>query len=305
MKKLMFGGCALGVLLIACAVKPYEDPEQEGNPTAPSDVVEKKKTADGGPTGEGGIGMPPKPGETCPYSGPPLVDVSAMAPCRNGGRCVPGAAVPKEEQSQLAPCNGTGFCVAEDLVAYKGLKLLTECKSIAGGEGRCMSRVFPGIDDQKDRLPQDVCKETERCAPCYDPGTGEATPVCKMISCDAPKLPAKTFASCCVQNGKANGKCVPSSIMTPDEAKQLDKKTCADAEVCAPAENFDPKHVPQKCKGSTLIGSYDGVCISTCVPRDFLAQIGTSQGDCDAQHFCAPCKNPLTGQPTGAPGCAP
>lgn len=32
-------------------------------------------------------------------------------------------------------------------------------------------------------------------------------------------------------------------------------------------------------------------------------QLGISQGSCDDLHDCAPCTNPLTGQPTGAPGC--
>ncbi|MBS2015073.1 MAG: hypothetical protein JST00_19435 [Deltaproteobacteria bacterium] len=299
----VFGSGLLGLVLLACAVEPQET-ASEDSPTEPGDQVVaqggKKPAPGGSKSGE------PAADAACPYAGPPIVDVSGMAACRGAGRCVPGSAVPKDQQAMLAPCDG-GFCVAEDLVAYAGKKLLTSCKSIAGGEGRCMSRVFPGIDEQKDRLPQDACKESERCAPCFDPATGADTGVCKLISCDAPKQPAKTFGACCSQSGKANGKCVPKTLMTPAEAEQLDRRECtSDQEVCAPAENFDPKHVPQKCRGSVaLLGAYDGVCISTCVPRDFLAQIGTSQGNCDALHFCAPCKNPLTGQPTGAPGCGP
>lgn len=306
MKKLairLFSGGSLALLLLACEVAPIETGEAEdteGNEPAEKAPAAKDKKA---PTEKKDD---PAANAACPYSGPPLVDVSGMAACRSGGRCVPGSAVPKDQQAMLAACDG-GFCVAEDLVAYAGKKLLTECKSVAGGEGRCMSRVFPGIDEQKDRLPQDACKETERCAPCFDPGTGEPTGVCKLITCDAPKLAPKVFAACCNQNGKPAGKCVPKSTMKPDEAKQLSKKECTDNnDVCAPAEQFDPKYVPMKCRGSLpLLGGYDGVCISTCVPRDFLAQIGTSQGNCDSAHFCAPCKNPLNGDPTGAPGCAP
>ena len=62
---------------------------------------------------------------------------------------------------------------------------------------------------------------------------------------------------------------------------------------------------PVACSASSILGKYDGVCISTCVKRDFLAKIGTAKGTCDDEHFCAPCKNPLDGKPTGAPGCPP
>ena len=37
----------------------------------------------------------------------------------------------------------------------------------------------------------------------------------------------------------------------------------------------------------------------------FIQSLGIAQGSCDDLHECAPCKNPLTGQPTGAPGCPP
>ena len=56
--------------------------------------------------------------------------------------------------------------------------------------------------------------------------------------------------------------------------------------------------------GQGLIGGqYTGVCLSKCLKFGFFQQLGISQGDCDNVHNCAPCNNPLTGQPTGAPGC--
>ena len=71
-----------------------------------------------------------------------------------------------------------------------------------------------------------------------------------------------------------------------------------------PSENLDPKFVPKACTGSGLIGgSYTGVCLSKCLDFGFIASLGISQGSCDDLHDCAPCTNPLTGQPTGAPGC--
>ncbi len=41
------------------------------------------------------------------------------------------------------------------------------------------------------------------------------------------------------------------------------------------------------------------VCISNCVKKDFLTGLGTAQGSCSGDAFCAPCKNPLTGAATG------
>jgi hypothetical protein len=299
-------GAVMVLVAVACAEPPPAE-TTEGDDTSATDPAHAGANAPPSPPAvPAPPGPPPAPANaTCPYDGPPLIDVSKMPACRTGGRCVPAAAVPKDQQSQLATCD-TGLCVAEDLVAYEGLKLLTSCHSLAGGEGRCMSRVFPAIDAEKDRLPQDACKETERCAPCFDPVSGAPTGVCSLISCDKAKEAPKVFASCCSQHGKMNGRCVPKSTMTPDEAKQLEQKECASAsDVCAPADSMDPSKLPPKCTGSSILGGYDGVCISTCVPRDFFAQIGTSQGNCDGDHFCAPCSNPLTGAPTGAPGCGP
>ncbi|MBX3187795.1 MAG: hypothetical protein KF819_12300 [Labilithrix sp.] len=240
---------------------------------------------------------------SCPYDGPPL-DVSGFAKCGDGGRCVPAAVIPPAEQSRLAKCDG-GFCVPEKIIAAQGNHLPKTCKSIADGEGRCTSIVFPDLLAQKDSLPIDVCDANERCAPCFDPLTGEDSGACRSVSCDAPKTKAKVFGECCKQGGKAAGRCVPKTMIPQKDASGLEKKECEDAELCAPADMMDPKYVPPKCKASAILGNYDGVCISDCVAKDFFTQLGTAKGNCAAGSFCAPCKNPLTGGPTGAPGCAP
>jgi hypothetical protein len=293
------------VLVVACAAPAasatQEDEEtSEGDATDPKEDGDKKKSdAKAPPAGGSGAAK-------CPYDGPPL-DVSAFATCRDGGRCIPDKAFPPEQaaqKSRLAPCAG-GFCVPEKIIQAQGNLLPKSCKSFASLEGRCTSMVFPDIEKEKDRLPQDACEANERCAPCYDP-TGKPTGACSSVSCDAPKEPFKPFQACCSAGGKSRGKCLPSASLPPEAATGLEKKECTAAgDLCAPEEQLDEKFVNPKCTASSLLGQYDGVCISTCVKMDFLTQLGTDQGNCSADSFCAPCKNPLTGAATGAPGCAP
>jgi hypothetical protein len=51
-----------------------------------------------------------------------------------------------------------------------------------------------------------------------------------------------------------------------------------------------------------LVGNYSGVCLSDCLSFG-LQGLALARGTCGDDHTCAPCENPLTGQPTGAPGC--
>lgn len=287
----------------ACAAPPAaiqeEAEEEEGtDATAPGNTKKTTTPKDTPPT-------TPKPGDgaACPYTGPPI-DVSGFAPCLDGGRCVPAAVVPENERVRLAACTG-GFCVAEKIIKAQGVHLPKTCTSLAGGEGRCTSTVFPDVEKQKASLPVDVCDPNERCAPCFNPTDGKETGACRTVSCDAPKTKPVTFAECCKATGVARGRCVPKATLPPEALSGLEKKECDAASLCAPAENFDEKYVPPKCTASSLLGKYDGVCISTCVKQDFFTQLGTAQGNCATGSFCAPCKNPLTGGPSGAPGCAP
>jgi len=286
-----------GFVLACSAEVPPADPASDENDVTPTPSA--KNTV--APPPDGGSAEAAAP--SCPYTGPP-VDVSSFAVCRTAGRCIPDTLVPdgnKEQFAALATCDAKGspgHCAPEKIVANAGMYLPPSCHGL-GGEGRCISLVIPQIDEQKDHLPQDTCGTDERCAPCFDPLTGKETGACRSVSCDAPKEQAKPFPQCC----STKGRCVPTSSMTEDQSSQLEQKECAATEVCAPAENMDPKFVPTKCQASAFIGSYDGVCISNCVHKGFLTSLGTAQGNCDADHFCAPCNNPLTGEPTGAPGC--
>lgn len=299
-------GAGLVAIVAACGGTAPDESIQDVDP---NDVDLGGKNGSGGnakkdgSAGEGGAG-----GAAACGSNERTVDVSSFAKCLDGGRCVPSAAIPEAERKRLNECTG-GFCVPEIFLATGGNYVPKSCASLAGGEGRCLSRLFKDIDAQKDQLPQDVCEASERCAPCYDPTNGALTGACNLVSCDAPKKPKTVFKDCCLDNksGKPGGRCVPKSLIPQANQGDLDVRECdKEKELCAPAEQLDPAYVPPKCKASaTFGGTYDGVCISDCIHKEWYTSLGTAQGNCKAGTFCAPCKNPITGEATGAPGCTP
>jgi hypothetical protein len=297
--KVLFAFAAAASALVACAADPIQEaPNDEDDQTAQPQPASNAATP---PKKDGAGGAEP---DKCPYDGPPI-DVSPFPTCGDGGRCVPKGTIPEKERSRLAECP-SGYCVPEKIIKSKGGAIPTACHGLAGAEGRCYSVVFPDIDKNKDHLPIDVCDKNERCVPCYDPVTGEETPVCHQVACDAPKEKKVVFGDCCGKPGATRGRCVPKSTMSADEASHLAQKECADkTDVCVPNEQLKDGYVPPKCTATALIGKYDGVCFSDCIPRDFFASIGTAKGSCGDGFFCAPCKNPLTGKSTGAPGCGP
>jgi hypothetical protein len=300
---MLFVLAPLVALAVACAaVPPVEEPQDDGDTGEPGVPAADKSKA---PAGEKPK-APAPPAATCPYTGAPF-DVSAFPTCLDGGRCIPEKAIPPDQlefTSRLAKCPA-GFCVPEKIVATQNMGLPKSCASLAGIEGRCTSLVFPDLAAQKDQLPQDACDANERCAPCFD-FLGKETGACRSVSCDAPKTTAKSLPTCCSTGGKDLGVCVPKASLPAVAASGLAKKECATAtDLCVPQQELDPKFVHPACKASSLLGAYDGVCISNCVNKDFLTNLGTAQGNCSNETFCAPCKNPLTGASTGAPGCAP
>jgi hypothetical protein len=243
------------------------------------------------------------PSAACPHTGPPVVDGTTFPSCGDGARCVPASVVPTSAASLLARCAG-GLCAPEKSIAAGGNYLPKTCASIADAEGRCMNVNIVAVDAQKTLLPVDTCDPNERCAPCFDPTSGADTGTCRTVSCDAPKKAATTFQGCCSQNGADRGKCVPKALVPASQQSKLssDGGRCAAQTVCAPNEMLTPGFVPPTCNGSSPLGGYSGVCISTCIHRDPIEQFGTSQGTCESGFFCAPCN--VLGSPTGAPGCA-
>jgi hypothetical protein len=118
-------------------------------------------------------------------------------------------------------------------------------------------------------------------------GSSDAEPTAAVIA---------SLPSCC--DGRA--KCVPNDKLT--DTSSLTACTPAGAS-CVPTEMISKTFKPKTCKGtiSLLKKDYDGVCLSTCL--DIEEKDKLDQGSCSSDDVCVPCTNPLTGDPTGAPGC--
>jgi hypothetical protein len=142
---------------------------------------------------------------------------------------------------------------------------------------------IPQIAEQAALLPPgEGCDADERCAPCFDPRTGEDTQACRSASCDAPKEPKKVFASCC--GGRA--RCVPKSAVDAESQDMLAADTCGgDAPLCAPNELVG---VAKATKCTTGFGLISGICVSKCAIDTFLEAF--VQGTCAEGDMCAPCR---------------
>jgi hypothetical protein len=110
--------------------------------------------------------------------------------------------------------------------------------------------------------------------------------------------PASKSLPVCCDTGPAH--CVPSSDVLPRLAGQL--RACSATAVCMP----DPiirgggRYVTPACTSS--IGSSPGVCLSTCIPlvADNPQTALLGRDGCGEGELCIPCKNPLSGESTGA-----
>jgi hypothetical protein len=161
------------------------------------------------------------------------------------------------------------------------------------------------VAENADNLPQDVCADNELCSPCCDPITGENTGACD-VQCDTFTADGGVcevaFDLCC----SGAGHCLPEEIIPEADLESLDGKGCSAGERCVPDEQTDPDFVPLTCDNTLVIPfigefPYEGVCLSKClkIPLDFLIWSGT----CPGTHDCVPCTDPMSGKPTGAPGC--
>jgi hypothetical protein len=253
-------------------------------------------TSTGGASPDGGDGGP-----NCVQPAAPVVDTSTFPTCSGvpgctDGRCVPNTLIPAGAAGLLATCDTATTCAPDIFVAYANQYLPPECKSVGGYEGRCLSTCIPQVAAQATFLPQDICKTTERCAPCYDPRTGADTSACRQGTpgCDEPKNPAQTFAKCC----GGVGYCVPKSAVPTADQAQLGPETCTGTDVlCAPDKLTDSAYKPPAC---TSLANLEGRCLPECLPavaaqKDRLPTTGCATGE-----RCAPCYDPVTGADTGA-----
>jgi hypothetical protein len=270
-------------------------------------------SADGGTTGTGSTGgsTPPADGggtapAACPYTGPPILDPSTLPACgtAGGAHCLQAALVPPAMQSQLATCSG-GYCVPDVFIEAGGNFIPPTCSSLDGAEGRCLNVAIPQVASEESQLTQSTCQTYERCVPCFSPIDGEKTGACNL-SCDPGRTkPIVLFPSCCSEKGTDEGRCVPNTIIPSTEQKNLSQDSCSQkTDLCVPSEMLDiSTFKPPACTATGfLVGNYTGVCLSNCLSFG-IQGIALAQGSCDDLHTCAPCTNPLSGQPTGAPGC--
>jgi hypothetical protein len=222
--------------------------------------------------------------------------------CETGGRCVPSEFLPPGSTDLLAACDATSTCVPDKFVEAGGEVEPEHCRSVGGGEGRCISKCVPQVADEADMLPQDVCEDDELCAPCYDPRTGVETGAC-TLACDAPEEPAFVFPSCC----EGIGTCVPASSVPDDFVEQLPEDTCEDEGfLCAPDKfvadlSYSPPSCTPELAGELEIDLDDeGVCLAACVAVHANAlATALAQSSCDAGEVCVPCHDP-DGEDTGA-----
>lgn len=248
------------------------------------------------PGGGGGGGG----GDVCPHEGPPVIDPTTLPACATceAAHCLPNELVPGDLGDRLADCDATSKCVPDPFIEAGGNFIPAACPSVGDVEGRCLSSCLPEVQAQAALLPQSTCAASELCVPCFDPLTGEDTGACRL-SCDpGPAGGPETLPSCC----GGQGTCVPPDA-AGDDADQLGQDECTDDLLCAPNVFIEGMFVPQTCETGfiSLIFGEDyepGVCLPDCLPAVDNFLIG--QDGCLDGFVCAPCLDPLTGEPSGA-----
>jgi hypothetical protein len=239
-------------------------------------------------------------GAACPHVGPPVVEPSTLPACTTcgGAHCLPNSLVPAEFAAQLGACDAASKCVPDEFIASGGNFIPATCASVAGAEGRCLSKCLPDVQAQANLLPQSTCTADQLCAPCFNPLDGTPTGACEL-SCDpGPAGGPQALPSCC---GGA-GTCVPPEA-AGDQADRLGVDECPEELLCAPNVFIEGTFVPATCETGfiqVLFGEEfaEGRCLPECLPDVDNFLIG--QDDCEDGYKCAPCLDPLTGDPTGA-----
>jgi hypothetical protein len=232
-----------------------------------------------------------------------LLNITSSLPacdlCANA-RCLPTSLVTStnpESVDQLGACgDGDNKCVPDAYAITRGQVKLKNCTSLAGAEGRCMSVCIPLVAAQGDKLPRDNCADDERCAPCFDPTSGEETGACSLGCTEPPSGPPVTFEKCC----SGAGSCV-SRELAGAQADQLNPDSCTDksgATLCAPDDIASDK--PATCRS---VNDSEGRCLSRCLTSVQEQESSLPQSTCASTHRCVPCYDPRAAQPTSTGAC--
>ena len=268
----------------------------DGTETGICDIAYTCDGSGGGGGGGGGGGQ-----AVCPHEGEPVIDPSTLPACAPGAHCLSNALVPADMAAQLADCpDGQSKCVPDEFIASGGNFIPPTCESVAGAEGRCLSTALPDVAAQAELLPQSTCTADHLCVPCFSPLDGTETGACRL-SCDpGPSEGPTQLPACC----EGRGTCVPASA-AGDNADRLGEDTCPEDQglLCAPNVFLQDGYQPATCETGliqTLFGEEfaEGRCLPECLPDVDNILIG--QDDCEDGMKCAPCLNPLTGEPSGA-----
>lgn len=259
------------------------------------------------------------------------VEIENLPTCCDTGpaRCVPSDRIPDGFASQLSECGEAGLCVPESILEAEHAISPNSCASVGGSAGVCLSTCLPEVARTAALLPQDTCSMGEVCVPCVSPLDGLETGACGDILCSSsesdstvsdedelseevpdgnqeeqnmnemseelPHMPP----SCCA----GAGTCLAPEIIPSGQSNSL--KNCRREGhrelMCVPNDFLDPSWIPQPCVGGGLLGEYEGVCLSDCLKLPF--KFALDRSPCTDGYVCAPCTNPLSGEPSGAPGC--
>lgn len=256
----------------------------------------------------------------------PLTDLplDSLIPCcaeYGSAHCVDS--VPADFQSLVAECPEGGYCVPDDFI-LKGAAVQPEkCASLGEADGRWVSGCIPQVAENAALLPTDEAHAGMFCVPCVNPLDGTDTGVCSLgttcdgpidggggsggnpgtgATCDDPGPPIdpSLFAPC---DNSCGGRCVDTFLLpNPNDPAIQKLGECApgSGQVCVPEEFIASKGlgVPKTCDWYGL----EGRCMSTCIPEiaEQAAQGFLIPADCEKNHLCTPCFDPITDEPTGA-----
>ena len=263
------------------------------------------------PCSDAGAIAPPPP-ITCPYTGPALLDPSALPACACAGtRCMPAGRVPAGQRARLASCAG-GYCVPEPYIRSANNYVPRRCTAFGGLVGGCVSRCVPMVAAQADVLSRDVCDAGELCAPCYDPQDNNApTGACEVPpNCGDGGFPPRPPPLRCPHTGPAvldparlppcqcaGTRCMPASRVPSAQRGMLavcPGGYCVPDEFIRAANNY----VAPTCRPFGSMG--EGRCLSRCVPMVAAQASMLSPSTCGPTQLCVPCFDPRTGASTSA-----
>lgn len=221
--------------------------------------------------------------------------------CGERSRCVPQVLAERTSMAGSLERLSSGECSQSDMLCIPDSWLDGEppppaaCRAPGDFEGRCLLTCLPDVAARAAELARGSCDEDERCVPCFDPRTGEASGAC-ATGTDQPSEPARSFVDCCA----GRGSCVPRETLSQSDDSPLDMlgpDTCPESDNLCVMKRWLDGERPSSCR---VPGDLEGRCLPSCLPAIAAQRDGLRQSTCDASERCVPCFDPLTGADTGA-----